>query len=154
MKRLFILLIGFLLVGLTQAQVLQDNESALVYYSPKTSVRLDFTYQVEHFERGQYAEFAESLLGASDAVKETGSVCTLQEVKIGTTTTTDFERPHKVSTDAGFPVLLNINDKGLLTGYNVRSFGSKPAPKHDKECEKENKPKKPRTLVADRKSVV
>ena len=148
MKRLFILLIGFMLVGLTQAQVLQDNESALVYYSPKTLVRLDFTYTVEHFERGQYAEFAESLLGASDAVKETGSVCTLQEVKIGTTTTTDFERPHKVSTDAGFPVLLTINDKGLLTGYNVRSFGSKPAPKHDKECEKENKPKKPRTLVA------
>ena len=128
------------------AQVLEENESALVYYSPKTEIRLDFTYTVERFERGQYAEFAESMIGATDAVMETGSVCTLQDVHIGTATTTDYQRPHKVNTDAGFPMLLTINDKGLLTGYNVRHFGGKPAPKKE-ECEKERKHKAPRVLV-------
>lgn len=129
------------------AQVLEENEAALVYYSPKTLLTLDFTYTVERFERGQYAEYAESMIGAADAVMETGSVCTLQEVHIGTATMTDYQRPHKVNTDAGFPMLLNINEKGLLTGYNVRSFGPKPAAKAEKEHEKEPKHKAPRVLV-------
>jgi len=146
MKRIFVIFAAVLALCAVQAQVLEENESALVYYSPKTEIRLDFTYTVERFERGQYAEFAESMIGATDAVMETGSVCTLQDVRIGTATTTDYQRPHKVNTDAGFPMLLNINDKGLLTGYNVRHFGGKPAPKKD-ECEKERKHKAPRVLV-------
>lgn len=101
------------------AQVLEENESALVYYSPKTSVTLDFTYTVETQVRGQFAEYAESMLDIHDAVKETSTSFEIKDVKIGTATSTDYTRPHKVKTDAGFPVLLTINDRGLLTGYNV-----------------------------------
>ena len=147
MKRIFVILAAVMTLCTMQAQVLEENESAMVYYSPKTELYLDFTYTVERFERGQFAEFAEAMIGASDAVMETRSVYTLQDVQIGTNTTTDYSRAHKVSTNAGFPMLLNINEKGLLTGYNVRHSGARFASKKDKESEMEVKPKTPRTLV-------
>ncbi len=119
MKKIVILLLGAMMSVALSAQVLEENESALVYYSPKTSVTLDFTYTVETQVRGQFAEYAESMLDIHDAVKETNTNYAIKDVKIGTSTSTDYTRPHKVKTDAGFPVLLNINDRGLLTGYNV-----------------------------------
>ena len=42
MKRIFGMLIGAMMVSTMSAQVLRENEAALVYYSPKTEVRLDF----------------------------------------------------------------------------------------------------------------
>ena len=119
MKKIVLLLLGAVMSVALRAQVLEENESALVYYSPKTSVTLDFTYTVETQVRGQFAEFAESMLDIHDAVKETSTSYAIKDVKIGTSTSTDYTRPHKVKTDAGFPVLLTINDRGLLTGYNV-----------------------------------
>jgi len=140
MKKIFLLLMGAMMAGAISAQVLDENESALVYYSPKTALMLDFIYTVEQFERGQYAEYAEALLGVSDAVTETGSVYTLKDVQVGTTTTMDYERPHKVVNDGTMPLLLNINDKGLLTGYNVHPLVHKQTPKKESECS-HNEPK-------------
>ena len=126
------------------AQVLQQDESALVYYSPKTTISLDFSFTEERFERGLYAEYAEAMLGITDAVMETKSVYTLQDVRIGTATTTDYNRPHKVMNEAGFPVLLTINDKGLLTGYNVIPAEKKTSKQSSKQ---HHNGKKPETRV-------
>lgn len=146
MKRIFLLLVGAIMAGAISAQVLDENESALIYYSPKTALTLDFIYTVEQFERGQYAEYAEAMLGVSDVVMETASVYTLKDVHVGTTTTIDYERPHKVVNDGAYPLLLTINDKGLLTGYNVHSF-SKQMPKKEPEC-RHNEPKHAPARVA------
>ena len=127
---MILLLAGALMMSAVQAQVLEEGESALVYYSPKTEITLEFTYLEEHFERGLYAEYAEAMLGITDAVMETKNVCTLKDVRIGTGTTTDYSRPHKVANEAGFPLLLTINDKGLLVGYNIVPEEKK-GPKHD-----------------------
>lgn len=141
MKKIFLLLVGAMTVSAVSAQVLKEDESALVYYSPKTTIALEFSYTVEHFERGQYAEYADALLGISDIVMETGSVCTLKDVRVGTAVSTDYNRPHKVVNDGAFPLLLTINDKGLLTGYNVLPLPQKQMPrkeherkKHEHEC--------------------
>lgn len=131
MKRLFVLLIGAMMMSAVHAQVLNEGESALVYYSPKTSLNLVFSYMTETQERGIYAEFAEDLLGATEVVKENSKVCTLLDVHVGTKTETDYNRPHKVNAESGIPMLLTINDKGLLTGYNVAPADKKDAPKHD-----------------------
>ena len=48
-----------------------------------------------------------------------------------------------MKTEAGFPVLLNINDRGLLTGYNVPLPEKKTAPKHEEQT-RSNKPKAPK----------
>lgn len=119
MKRLFLLLIGACMLCGMHAQVLEKDESGLVYYSPKTSITLDFTYTVETYEPGIYAQYAEAMLGVTDAVKENKKVYRLKDVHIGTTTSTDYTRPHKVTTEGGIPILLSINEKGLLTGYNL-----------------------------------
>ena len=119
MKRIFVILAAIMTLGAMQAQVLEENESALVYYSPKTSVTLDFTFTVETQVRGQFADFAESMLDIKDAVTETSTSYEIKDVRIGTCTSTDYSRPHKVKTEAGFPVLLNINDRGLLTGKQI-----------------------------------
>ena len=130
MKKMSILLLGAMMMSAVHAQVLEENESALVYYSPKTEITLEFIYLEEHFERGLYADYAEAMLGITDAVMETKKVCTLKDVRIGTATTTDYNRPHKVANEAGFPLLLTINDKGLLLGYNIVPKEKK-GPKHD-----------------------
>lgn len=96
------------------------NESALVYYSPKNSLVFDFTYSIEIQEMGKYAPFAEELLGITDALTETRTIYNLQHVSVGTRTHVDLNRPHKVTTDPLIPIyLLNINEKGLLTGFNT-----------------------------------
>ena len=119
MKKVFLLVFGFLMVCAAKAQVVEEGEAALVYYSPKTAVVLDFTYTVETQVRGQFAQYAEDLLGATDVVKENSSQYTLENVHIGTSTTADPSRPHKITVDGGIPMLLSINEKGLLVGYNV-----------------------------------
>ena len=141
MKRLLFLLIGAFLAGASSAQVLTEGESALVYYSPKTVIMLDFTYTTERQERGIYADFAEKLLSTKDVVEANATTCELNEVKIGTSTATDYNRPHKIAVESGFPMLLTINDKGILTGYNVPAEGKNAPKQHNiskryapKEC--------------------
>ena len=140
MKKIVFLLLGAIMSAALSAQVLEENESALVYYSPKTSVTLDFTYTVETQVRGQFAEYAESMLDIHDAVKETSTSYEIKDVRIGTATSTDYTRPHKVKTEAGFPVLLTINDRSLLTGYNV-PLPEKKAPFNSHEKDRKVQPK-------------
>ena len=125
------------MISAVSAQVLEQGEAALVYYSPKTAINLEFTYMVETQERGIYAAYAEDLLGVTDVVKETATRCELKDVRIGATSSTDYTRAHKVSAESGIPMLLTINDKGLLTGYNV-PFESKRQeprkPESKKDC--------------------
>lgn len=138
MKKLFLLLVGAMSICAVRAQVLNEGESALVYYSPKTALVLNFKYTVETQERGQFAEYAEELLGIKEFVTETATTYTLKDVIINTKTETDYNRPHKVVNEAGVPMLLTINDKGLLTGYNVpfapqeKKAQHPQAPKQDK----------------------
>lgn len=119
MKRIFGMLIGAMMVSTMSAQVLRENEAALVYYSPKTEVRLDFAYEVEIQEAGPYAEYAEELLGVTDFVKESQTTYRLESVHIGTSTQADLDRAHKVSANDGVPMLLSFNEKGILKGYNI-----------------------------------
>lgn len=136
MKRLFLVLFGAVIVSAGYAQIVEQGEPAFVYYSPKTTVRLDFTYTEQIEERGIYSEFAEDLLGISNAIKENKTGYTLKEVRIGSTTGTDYTRPHKV-TASGFPMLLNINEQGLLVGYNVPPTMNRSAKKSSGHSQKE-----------------
>lgn len=128
MKKLFVLLLGAMAVCTCYAQVLREGESALVYYSPKTTLSLDFTYTVEKQERGIYAEYAEGMLGVTDVIKETSTVYALKDVHIGTSTSTDYNRPHKIGIESGIPMLFHINDKGLLMSYNTEPEAKKASP--------------------------
>lgn len=112
------------------------NESSLVYYSPKNTLLFNFTYTIETQEMGKYAPFAEELLGITDALMETRTIYSLQGVSVSTRTDIDLNRVHKVVTDPLIPIyLLNINEKGLLTGFNT-DFKAKQQVKRAKAEEK------------------
>ena len=135
------------MVCAVSAQVVEQGEGALVYYSPKTSVSLDFTYTVETHEMGIYAKYAESMLGAKEVEKENTTICSLTDVRIGTTTAPDYSRPHKMTAETAVPLLLNINEKGLLVGYNLPyEPKEKPAPR--KEAKENERPKRSGNKVA------
>ena len=144
MKRFFVLLVGAMMGCAASAQVLEKDEAALVYYSPKTVVVVDFTYTVETQEKGLYAEYAEAMLGTNEAIMETKTTYTLKDAQIGTKTIADNTRPHKVDATAGIPLLLSINEKGLLIGYNAPQAAPKQDPKRheDKHGPKAQKPSK------------
>ena len=126
MKKVGLLLTGAMIAGTVFAQVVKENEAALVYYSPKTAISLEFSYTVETLEAGPFAEYAEELLGVNDWISENKTTYTLSDVRIGTKTYADYLRPHKVSADAGIPLLLTINEKGLLIGYNIPYSAKEP----------------------------
>lgn len=118
------------MVCAVHAQVVEQGEPALVYYSPKTAVTIEFTYTVEKQEPGIYAQYAEAMLGVTNVVKENKTTYTLGDVRIGTATSADYTRPHKIEVD-GIPMLYRINEKGLLTGYNLP-----PVEKQVSNCQK------------------
>ena len=116
------------------------NESSLVYYSPKNTLLFNFTYTIETQEMGKYAPFAEELLGITDALMETRTIYSLQGVSVSTRTDIDLNRVHKVVTDPLIPVhLLNINEKGLLTGFNTPIKEKQHVKKTQKEEKAQNK---------------
>ena len=138
MKRVFLLLVGAMMVCSMRATIIEENEPALIYYTPKTVLSLDFTYTVEKDEMGPYARFAADILGATDFVKETKTVFTLEDVRIDTKTIADYSRPHKVVPEKGIDIqLLSLNEKNLLVGYNLPAEVEKAGPKTYPTCTKE-----------------
>ena len=133
MKRIFILLLGVMMVSASYAQVVEQGEPALVYYSPKSTVCVDLVYTVEKEEPGLFAQYAEAMIGASDAVLANKTTYALKDAQISTKISADYNRAHKVVPESGVPLLLSINEKGLLTGYNITPASEQPAPKKDKE---------------------
>ena len=121
-----------------QATIIEENEPALIYYTPKTVLGLDFTYTVEKEEVGPYAQFAADMLGATDFVKENKTVYTLEDVKIGTKTEADYTRPHKIVPEKGLDIqLLRMNEKNLLIGFNLSEEMESAASKKHPTCTKE-----------------
>ena len=109
-----------------KAQIILEEEAALVYYSPKAEIDVEFTYTEETQEPGIYARYAADMLGAQDVITENKTLFRMRKAQIATVTSTDYNRPHKVVAENGFPMLLQINEKGLLLGYNLPPY-EKPA---------------------------
>lgn len=136
MKRLFLVLIGAIITCAGFAQTIDEGESAIIYYSPKTAVSLDITYTVETQEKGIYAQYADAMLGIADAVTANKTTYALGDVKIGTATFTDYSRPHKITPEKGIEMqLLHLNERNLLVGYNMPACTEKPQPRKGKETE-------------------
>ena len=135
-KKIFVLLGAVMLSNLMQAQLVRQNEMALIYYAPKNSVVLDFEYSVETREAGPYAKYAESLLGVTNAIRVNSNSCVLNKVEIGSHTIADTTRAHKVVPEPGFPTqLLTLDNRGLLIGYNL-PYEAKSKPRQPKNCTK------------------
>ena len=70
MKRLTIAIFGLCLTIAASAQIVQENELALVYYMPENQLVFDIEYTEETLEAGPFFLFAEKYLGTEDVIQE------------------------------------------------------------------------------------
>lgn len=115
-KYLLIMALGLSMVA--NAQIVSEQEQALVYYMPWTEIAIDVKYETEIFTPGKLAAFA-SMIGVDDAITEADTIYRIVDIETGTRTTADKQRVYKVLAEPNINLqLLSINKKGLLAGYN------------------------------------
>lgn len=115
-----VLALGLLVALTVNAQLVQDNEMAVVYYLPQTQLWIDVEYEQIVQQRGIFAEYAHKYLAADDIIEADSTFYRLRKISCGTRTVADQSRAYKVVAEKGIPTqLLTLTPKGILYGYNV-----------------------------------
>ena len=110
-----------------QAQVVQENELALVYYMPQTVMDITITYTIETEEAGLYSRYAEKYLGTDDVISVNSQKAEILSVNVRPRSQADLSRPIKVGAEAEAEMqLLSIAENGVLYGYNLPLGSSLP----------------------------
>jgi len=103
-----------------QAQVVQENELAIVYYMPQTQIAVTIDYDVVTAKPGMFYMYAERYLGSKDVITEEETQYELTNISTTTRTLPDHARVYKVVAQRGVETqLLALTDNGILYGYNV-----------------------------------
>ena len=110
-------------VGYTNAQVVRENEAAVVYYMPKTELVITIDYDVVTQTPGVFYQYAERYLGAEDIIRENNTNCQLRTVSIATESSADTNRAYKVTAQKGMNTqLVTLSEDGRLVGYACSSL--------------------------------
>ena len=123
MKQLMIIVAALLMaVGYTNAQVVRENEAAVVYYMPKTELVIHIDYEVVTQTPGVFYQYAERYLGAKEIIMENTTNCQLCAVDIATESSADTERAYKVTAQKGMNTqLVSLSEDGRLVGYGIEN---------------------------------
>lgn len=116
------ILIGIILaIGImANAQTVQENEMAVVYYMPLTQVAITIEYDEITVEPGPFYLYAERYLGVNEVVTEKQTRYTLTHMHLNPYTVADFSRPYKVVANGSNEMQwLSLTPEGLLYGYNI-----------------------------------
>lgn len=114
---------------LLQAQVVQENELAIVYYMPQTQIAITIDYDVVTAQPGMFYMYAERYLGSKDVITEEETQYKLTDISTSTRTLPDRTRVYKVVAQRGVEAqLLALTDDGILYGYNVPPQVATPYP--------------------------
>ena len=110
-------------VGYTNAQVVRENEAAVVYYMPKTELVITIDYDVVTQTPGVFYQYAERYLGAQQIIVEESQNCQLVGVKTQVVSSADTQRPFKVVAQKGMNTqLVTLSEDGRLVGYACSSL--------------------------------
>lgn len=118
MKKYLLSVLLVALSGISVAQVVQENETAVVYYMPKTELSVTLSYDRVEQHPGVFYQYAQRYLGTTDVIKEKKVIYQLKDVQLGTYTTADTTRAYKVPTQLSTACLLSLSKDGRLLGYN------------------------------------
>ena len=146
MKRTNILLVMLLWVAnLMQAQMVQENETAVVYYMPKTELVITLSYECVKQEPGIFYQYAQRYLGAKNIVTEKKTTYRLSDIALSTQASADTDRAYKVNAQKSYQLqLLSLTTDGRLVGYNI----SKEVKGNEVKCKQTDVPKeKQETLM-------
>ena len=148
MKKVFIILsCALLYCANTFAQVVQENELALVYYFPQTLMDIDITYSVETEEAGPYSRYAEKYLGTTDVITVNSQKAEIISVSVRPRSKADLSRPVKINAEDGANMqLLHILDNGILYGYNLPPYAQASTGDSGVSPANQDKPKQPIVL--------
>jgi hypothetical protein len=121
MKRMNILLVMLLWVASQmQAQLVQENETAVVYYMPKTELVITLSYDRVEQGPGIFYQYAQRYLGAKNIVTEKKTNYHLNDITLCTQASADTDRAYKVHSQKGYNTqLLSLTTDGRLAGYNI-----------------------------------
>lgn len=123
MKQLMIIVAALLMaVSYTNAQIVRENEAAVVYYMPKTELVIHIDYEVVTQTPGVFYQYAERYLGAEEIIMENNTNCQLRAVRIATESSADTERAYKVTAQKGINTqLVSLSEDGRLVGYGIEN---------------------------------
>lgn len=123
MKKL-ILSISILVIALiVNAQTVQENELAVVYYMPQTQLAVTVEYDEITVKPGPFYLYAERYLGVGNVVTEAQTRYALTQIQVKPHTVPDYNRPYKMVADGSNELqLLSLTPEGLLYGYNVSPY--------------------------------
>ena len=121
MKKTMMILATLLAAGnQTMAQVVQENEAAVVYYMPKTELCITLNYDIVEQEPGIFYQYAERYLGTKDVILEASTTYLLNHVTMACKTSADTQRAYKVTYQKGINnQLLTLSEDGRLLGFNT-----------------------------------
>lgn len=120
MKQMSTILAMLLVASHMCAQLVHENETAVVYYMPKTELVITLEYDVIEKEPGIFYQYAERYLGSTEIVVEPSTSYQLNDIQLGTSTTADLERGYKVTAQKGMnSQLLTLSKDGRLLGYGL-----------------------------------
>ena len=107
---------------MTFAQVVRENEAAVVYYMPKTELVIHIDYEVVTQTPGVFYQYAERYLGAEEIIMENNTNCQLRAVRVATESSADTERAYKVAAQKGINTqLVSLSEDGRLVGYGIEN---------------------------------
>lgn len=113
-----VLAVGFALAA--NAQTVQENELAVVYYMPQTQLVITVDYDEITVEPGPFYLYAERYLGVKDVTAEAQTRYEVKGLHLTPRTVADYNRPYKVVAESGSELqYLSLTNEGLLYGYNV-----------------------------------
>ena len=120
MRKSLLSILLAVLCHVTMAQVLQENETAVVYYMPKTALTITLNYDMVKYTPGVFYQYAERYLGAQNVVVEERINYQLTDLTVEQYTTADTERAYKVTPQKGVQTQkLTLSEDGRLLGYNI-----------------------------------
>lgn len=121
MKKTMIILAAILMAGSQlNAQLVLENEAAMVYYMPKNELAITLHYTVVDEEPGIFYQYAKRYLGAKQVITESKRSCVLTHVSTELLTSADTKRAYKITAGQGIKEqLISLSDDGRLLGYNV-----------------------------------
>ena len=119
--------------NLMQAQMVQENETAVVYYMPKTELVITLSYECVEQEPGIFYQYAQRYLGAKNIVTEKKTTYRLSDMALSTHASADTNRVYKVNAQKSYQLqLLSLTADGRLVGYNINKEIKNEEVKHEK----------------------
>lgn len=120
MRKYFFCILLLAFCQISTAQVVHENEAAVIYYMPKTELAITLEYDIVEQVPGIFYQYAERYLGAKDIVRESNTRYVLTNVHVTTLTSADKQRAYKVTPEKGYNTqLLTLSPDGRLLGYNI-----------------------------------